>query len=122
MVEFAIVAPVFFLLVLTMFEFTRLNVLRHTADNAAYEAARAAMVPGSDAAAATAKANQLLNIVGARGATVTINPANITTATDEVTVTVSVPLNQNGWVAPKFTKGDTFTTSSTVRTERVRTL
>lgn len=121
MVEFAIVAPVFFLVVLTMFEFTRLNVLRHTADNAAYEAARAAIVPGSSAASATAKANQLLNVVGARGATVSINPANITTDTEEVTVTVSVPLDQNGWVAPKFTKGGTFTTSSTMRTERVRT-
>lgn len=121
LVEFAIVAPLFFLVVLTMFEFTRLNVLRHTADNAAYEAARAAMVPGSNAASAKRKARQLLNIVGAQGAKIRVTPAKITQDTEEVTVTVSVPLNRNGWVAPKFTKGKTFTASSTMRTERVRT-
>ncbi len=121
LVEFAIVAPLFFLVVLTMFEFTRLIVLRHTADNAAYEAARAAMVPGSNAASAKRKARQLLNIVGAQGAKIRVAPAKITKDTEEVTVTVSVPLNRNGWVAPKFTKGKTFTASSTMRTERVRT-
>ena len=48
-VEFAIVAPIFFLIMLASFEFSRLNVIRHTADNAAYEAARHAMVPGATA-------------------------------------------------------------------------
>ncbi len=32
-------APIFFLFVFALFEFTWTNVLRHTADNAAYEAA-----------------------------------------------------------------------------------
>ena len=41
-VEFAIVAPVFFLFLLASIEFSRLNIIRHTADNAAYEAARIA--------------------------------------------------------------------------------
>ncbi|MCG8448622.1 MAG: pilus assembly protein [Pirellulales bacterium] len=44
--EFAIVAPIFFLFIFVSFEFSRLNVIRHTADSAAYEAARQAMVPG----------------------------------------------------------------------------
>ncbi len=74
-VEFAITAPVFFLFLLAAFEFGWLNVMRHTADNAAYEAARAAMVPGATAAEATAKANTILQIVGARGAKVSITPA-----------------------------------------------
>ena len=39
-VEFAITAPIFFLFLLASFEFGWLNVIRHTADNAAYEAAR----------------------------------------------------------------------------------
>ncbi len=67
-VEFAITAPIFFLFLLAAFEFGWLNVIRHTADSAAYEAARTAMVPGATAADATAKATGLLNIVGARGA------------------------------------------------------
>src|SRR6185312_14304075 len=102
-VEFAITAPIFFLFLLAAFEFGWLNVMRHTADNAAYEAARAAMVPGATAADATAKANTLLNIVGARGAQVSITPANITNSTTEVTVAVDLPMNKNGLIVPRFT-------------------
>ena len=39
-VEFALVAPIFCLFVLSSFEFGWLNVMCHTAENAAYEAAR----------------------------------------------------------------------------------
>lgn len=120
-VEFALIAPVFFVVLLSMFEFSRLNTLRHTADNAAYEAARLAMVPGATSADAIGEAQRLLGILGARGANVTITPATITSATEEVTVNVSVPLDQNGWVVPHFTAGRTLTSQSTLRTERVRT-
>ena len=58
--EFAITAPIFFLFLLAAFEFGWLNVMRHTADNAAYEAARTAIVPGATAAEALAKATSLL--------------------------------------------------------------
>ena len=44
-VEFAIVLPLFILFLVLAFEFGRLNIIRHTADNAAYEAARHVMVP-----------------------------------------------------------------------------
>lgn len=104
-----------------MFEFTRLNVLRHTADNAAYEAARTAMVPGATAGEAIAEANRVLSIIGARSVTVTVTPSVITTDTDAVTVAIDIPLDQNGWVAPKFTAGDTLHSESTLRTERVQT-
>lgn len=120
-VEFAIVAPVFFLVLMAMFEFTRLNVLRHTADNAAYEAARVAMVPGATADDARREAARLLGVVGARGASIDIRPGVITPATDSVTVSIRVPLDANGWVAPRFTRGRTLESSSTLRTERVRT-
>jgi Flp pilus assembly protein TadG len=120
-VEFALVAPVFFLVLFAMFEFSRLNVLRHTADNAAYEAARVAMVPGATAADAVAEANRLLSVVGARGATVRVTPAVLTTATDQVTVSIAIPLDQNGWVVPRFTRASTLQSQSTLKTERVRT-
>ena len=44
-VEFAIVVPAFLLFLMAAFEFGWLNVMRHAANNAAYEGARAAMVP-----------------------------------------------------------------------------
>lgn len=95
-----------------------MNVIRHTADNAAYEAARHAMVPGATAAEARSKAFSILNLVGARGATITINPATIDESVDEITVTVDVPLSQNGWIAPKFTSNKTIRAESRLKTER----
>jgi Flp pilus assembly protein TadG len=117
-VEFALTAPVFFLFLLAAFEFGWLNVIRHTADNAAYEAARTAMVPGATAAEARAKANGLLNIVGARGARVTVTPPNISADTKEVTVAIDIPMNRNGLIVPRFSKKTTLRSSSTLRTER----
>lgn len=121
LVEFAIVAPVFFLVVFAMFEFSRLNVIRHTADNAAYEAARAAIVPGATATDATNEADRILRVVGARGVTVTINPPVIDRSTDSVTVEVSVPMRQNALVAPRFTGASVMRSKATLRTERVNT-
>lgn len=118
LVEFAITVPIFLLFILGAFEFGWLNVMRHTADNAAYEAARAAMVPGGSVADATAKANSILNIVKAKGATITITPNPVTTDTKEVTVTVDLPMSKNGLIVPKFTKSTLLHSESTLKTER----
>lgn len=113
-VEFAIVAPIFFVLVIASLEFGRLNIIRHTADQAAYEAARHAMVPGATAAEATARANSMLKIVGARDAKIkVVGPTD-----DQVTVTVDVPMAKNGWITPKFSKSKTIHATSTLKTER----
>ncbi len=119
-VEFALVAPVFFILMIAAFEFGRLNVVRHTADNAAYEAARHAMVPGATADEAIAKANGILAVVGARGATVSVSPATLGPEVDQITVTVDVPMSQNGWITPRITSSSVIRASSTLRTERAR--
>lgn len=113
-VEFAIVAPIFFTLVVASLEFGRMNIIRHTADQAAYEAARHAMVPGATAAEARTKAEKMLKIVGARDSKVTIVGPTDT----KVTVTVDIPLNKNGWIAPRFTKNKTIRATSTLKTER----
>ena len=117
-VEFAITAPIFFLFLLASFEFGWLNVVRHTADNAAYEAARNVMVPGASAAEATAKATSILNAVGARGAKISITPSAITNATTEVTVAIDVPMKSNGLITPRFTGKTTLHSESTLKTER----
>jgi Flp pilus assembly protein TadG len=117
-VEFAITAPVFFLFLLAAFEFGWMNVIRHTADNAAYEAARTVMVPGATAAEATTKATNLLNIIGARGAVVSITPAVLSPDTDQVTVDIRIPMNRNGLILPRFTSAKTIRAASTLRTER----
>jgi Flp pilus assembly protein TadG len=117
-VEFAITAPVFFVFLLAAFEFGWLNVLRHTADNAAYEGARAAMVPGATAAEAKNKANSILKIVGAKKATVSITPSVLSPSTKEVTVAVDMPMKSNGLIVARFTKKTILHSESTLRTER----
>ena len=119
-VEFALAAPIFLLFLMAAFEFGWLNVMRHTADNAAYEAARVVIVPGATAAEATAKANAMLNVVGARGATVKITPASITASTTEVTVAVDLPMKQNGLITPRFTGKTVLHSESTLKTERAK--
>lgn len=120
MVEFALTAPIFFLFLLASFEFGRLNVIRHTADHAAYEAARTAMVPGATADDAKNKAKNLLNVVGTRSADVTVTPSVLGPNTDEVTVQIAIPMSKNGLIVPRFTSATTITAESTLRTERMQ--
>jgi Flp pilus assembly protein TadG len=119
-VEFAIVAPMFFVLIIASLEFGRLNVIRHTADQAAYEAARHAMVPGATAAEAIRNAERMLQLVGTRGAQITINPTVLGPDDNDITVTIDVPLNQNGWITPRFTSSTTIHAVSRLKAERAR--
>jgi len=101
-VEFAITAPVLFLFVFTSVEFARMNMIRHTVDNAAYEAARAGIVPGATSENVEGRARSIMSYVGAVGVDVVITPTVILPETEEVTVEVSVPCNHNGFLAPHF--------------------
>lgn len=121
-VEFALVAPVFFMILLASIEISRLNVMRNTADHAAYEAARTGLVPGGTADEAIAAANQLLSVVGTRGAQVVITPAVLTDETAEIRVDIAIPFNRNALLIPRFLDNGTVSASSTLRTERVVTI
>ena len=92
-VEFAIVAPVIFLMFFGALEFAAVNLVRQTASNAAYEGARVLVVPGANSDEAKTVAEQMLvNIGVANGATV-----NVEETTEEVTVTVTIPADRNSW-------------------------
>jgi Flp pilus assembly protein TadG len=119
-VEFALVAPLFFLILFALFEFSWLNVIRHTADTAAYEASRAAIVPGATADEAIARATQILRMVGTRGANVTVDPPTLSPGTTSVTVAIEVPMRVNAIITPKFTGNSVLRSQSTLRTERVQ--
>lgn len=116
-VEFALVAPLVFLVVFGAVEFARLNMLVNSMENAAYEGARRGIVPGATVAAVKAQAEQILQAVGAVSATVTVSPAVITNQTPYVTVTIQLPLNDNAWVSPRFTKNAILTRSCTLNRE-----
>lgn len=101
-VEMAVTAPILFLLLFAALEFASMNNMRHSVDNAAYEAARRGIVPGATTAAVVNEANTIMGYVGARNATVTVVPNAFDDNTPELTVTVSVPIAGNGWVTPFF--------------------
>jgi Flp pilus assembly protein TadG len=101
-VEFAIVAPVFFLLVFGMIEFGRMVMVQQILTNASREGARKAVLDGSTTADVQNTVITMMNdakiAVGAGN--VTITPTNPATAQygDPVTVTVAVPFSQVSWL------------------------
>ena len=116
-VEFAFVLPIFLLFLFASMDFMRANNLLHTAENAAYEAARRGIVPGSTANDCENTANEILTMMGTRGAQVTVTPDPIQPETDTVNVAIEIPMNQNGLVATRFFKDRNLTTSMTMSRE-----
>lgn len=118
-VEFAIVVNVMFVLVFVCIEFARLNMMRNLAQDAAYFAARTAMVPGATDAEAQAAANQLLGIMNTQNAQVVVNGGGgIDDATSIIEVRVTVPLTDNALFVPMFTGNRKIEATARMKTER----
>ena len=84
---------------------SRVNMIRQSVENAVYEGSRRGIVPGATAADCRTAAQNVLNTVMARNATINVTPTVITQDTPQVTVAVVVPVNNNSWVAPLFFNG-----------------
>ncbi|MCA9057656.1 MAG: pilus assembly protein [Planctomycetaceae bacterium] len=97
-VEFALVLPIILLVFLAALELTAANIIRHSASNAAYEAARRMIIPGASREAAQQEARSILQMTGCQnGADVAIENVG-----RQVRVTVSVPASQNSWGLTRF--------------------
>ncbi len=118
-VEFSLVLPILFTIIFGMIEFTRLSNIQHAADNAAYQAARAVVVPGASSADAVALANDLLARAGFTSATIVVTPSTIAETTESVTVRVDVPLAANSWLPESMTGDYLVSRDVTLMTERV---
>jgi Flp pilus assembly protein TadG len=111
-VEFAIALPALLLFTFAGVEFARVNMIRNTAANAAYEGARAGITPGSTAADCEAAANRLLNFTGISGGTAVATPNPILPDSRTVTVTVTVPISAaNSFLTPQFYIGKSLVSS-----------
>jgi Flp pilus assembly protein TadG len=122
-VEFAIVAPVFFLLILGMVEYGRMVMVQQVITNASREGARQAVLDGATTAEITNIVNAYLTNGSITGATVTVAPNPPTDAEfgDPVTVTVSIPFSQVSWLpSPMYLGGKTLTASTVMRRETVQ--
>jgi Flp pilus assembly protein TadG len=116
-VEFALTAGLLFLFVFTAIEFMRVNTIVNSTENAAYEGARAGIVPGATSADAIAAAQSMIGAIGVRGATVLIEPETLKSDTPEITVTIHVPLDSNSFIAPRFFLGKTLIKACTLSRE-----
>ena len=119
-VEFALTAPLLFMLVMGAVEFSRANMIRHTTVVAATEGARMSIVPGATAQDCLNAANQELGAVGINTADVQITPTQIQQDTTQVTVDVEVPLNgANGFIFAGYVTGKKVRKAVTLQREAV---
>lgn len=118
-VEMALTVPLLFLVLIGCIEFARLNMLRNSLENACYKGARAGSIPGRTAQDAINRAAQELQLVGVRNSKIDVMPGTITDATPEITVTISLPLNDNAWVSPHFLKDRSLIRSCTLTREKI---
>ena len=120
MVEFAVVAPVFILLVFGMIEFGRMVMVQQILTNASREGARLAVLEGSVDSAVRDSVENYLQTSSVHGATVTVNPSPLTSAElgDPVTVTVSVNFSNVSWIpVPMYLGNHVLSASCVMRRE-----
>ena len=117
-VEFAIVAPVFVMLVFGMIEYGRMVMVQQIITNASREGARKAVLDGSTA---TDVQNTVMSYMSGGGitiasgnVTVTPNPPSGAASGDPVTVTVALPFTQVSWLPSPMFLGSRSMTSTTV--------
>lgn len=115
-VEFAIVANVMVVMTLTCFEFARMNMVRNLSQDAAYFAARQAIVPGATSAEAVDEAERIMDSLISSGYTVTVS--DLDEESTEITVTVAVDLTQVAFFAPLFLPDTEIQSVARIRTER----
>ena len=122
-VEFAVVAPVFFLLIFGMIEYGRLVMVQQVLTNASREGARVGVLDGATQADVTTAVNNYLTSARITTATVTVtpNPPSSAGYGAPVTVAISVPFNQVSWLpSPMFLGGTTMQATSVMRRESVQ--
>jgi Flp pilus assembly protein TadG len=101
-VEFAIVAPLFFLLIFGMIEYGRMVMVQQVITNASREGARRAVLDGATATDVKTTVTNYLSSAGITGSAdyVTLDPADPNSAghRQPVTVEVSVPFADVSWI------------------------
>jgi Flp pilus assembly protein TadG len=118
-VEFAIVSPIFFMLILGMIEIGRALMVQQVLINASRVGARqAAMLTSSEAAVLSAVTGYCTG-VGVSNVTAAVSPNPATAAAGSpITVTTSVAFGNVSWLpAPWFMGGKTLTSSAVMRKE-----
>lgn len=118
-VETLLVAIAFLIFVVLAIDCGRVMLVQQAIDNAAYEAARAVMVPGANSQDALGMANELLATAGIPHSTVGVSPKSLTDAHGVVRVQIVVPYDTVTWCLKYLHgSGSTMSATSTILTER----
>jgi len=117
--EFAIIAPLFFLLVIGMLEFGRALMVQQVLINGSRVGARQAITTGATAADVVDAVEEYTSSVAVPGVDVTVSPNPATaTAGTTITVTTSVGFSEVSWLpAPWFLGGANLSANSMMRKE-----
>lgn len=118
-VEFAIVLPVFVLILLGTIEATSMIFLQQSLKIAAYESTRVALVPGADASNVQAAADGILNGRGVVDPIVTVTPSDFENSPygTAIQVQIRVDCDKNSVMSPWFYQGRQLTTQVTMMKE-----
>jgi len=121
-VEFAVVAPVFFLLIFGMIEYGRMVMVQQVITNASREGARLAVLDGANFEEINSQVNDYLNSasINAVNAMVTVEPDPPSSAGfgEPITVSVSIAFSKVSWLpSPMYLGGKTLTATTVMRRE-----
>ena len=130
-VEFAVVAPLFFLLVFGMIEFGRMVMVQQIMTNASREGARVGVLDGvteTDVEGAVQNYLSTASVAGAETDVVAIDDVTqmeklfaLSDYGDAIKVTVTVPFDQVSWLpSPMFLGGNTLSATTVMRRETVQ--
>jgi Flp pilus assembly protein TadG len=120
-VEFALVAPLFVLLLLGIIEFGRAMMVQQVLTNATREGARQATLPEATATSVQNTVVAFLSDASIRVSAddVTVTPAPETAFNNEqITVSVQVPYKNVSWIPSSFITGN-LSASTKMRSERL---
>jgi Flp pilus assembly protein TadG len=117
--EFAVVAPVFFLMIIGFIEFGRALMVQQVLVNASRVGAREAITTTATTTGVTTAVQNYTSGVAVPGVSVDVSPNPATAAPGTtITVTTTVPFNTVSWMAsPWFLSGKTLTATSKMRKE-----
>jgi len=92
-VEFALVLPLLLLCLFAFYEISFASMIKHTTQSAAYEGARAGIIPGATQQEIEDQVAFVLNSIGVTEFTVNVEQNLIIDSVSKVRVTVNVPFS-----------------------------
>lgn len=118
-VEFAIISPLLFMLLLGSIELSRGFMVQQVLTNASRVGARQASTLSATSSGVSSAVASYAEGMGIEGTTITVQPSPADAGNgDEIQVTVSVPYSSVTWLpVPKFMIGKTLTATSVMRKE-----